>query len=57
MYKKFDTLLKEVDEEYKTTIINFAKDKVIMFIMARIMEKKQFERNKVALFLCYAIHS
>ena len=24
MYEKFDTMLKEVDEEYRTTIINFA---------------------------------
>lgn len=25
MYEKFDTMQKEVDEEYRTTIINFAK--------------------------------
>ena len=25
MYEKFDTMLKEVDEEYRTTLINFAK--------------------------------
>jgi hypothetical protein len=37
MYEKFDTMLKEVDEEYRTTIINFAKYKV--------------EKNKVVLYL------
>ena len=25
MYEKFDTMLKEVDEEYRITIINFCK--------------------------------
>ena len=25
MYDKFDTMLKEIDEEYRTTLINFAK--------------------------------
>lgn len=37
MYEKFDTMLKEVDEEYRTTIINFAKYKLVMFVMAKIM--------------------
>ncbi len=51
MYEKFDTMLKEVDEEYRTTLINFAKYKLVMFTMAKIMEMKQVERNKVALYL------
>ena len=25
MYNRFDTMLKEVDEEYRATLINFAK--------------------------------
>ncbi len=25
MYERFDTMLKEADEEYRTTLINFAK--------------------------------
>lgn len=33
----FDELLKENDEEYRTTLINFAKYKVVMFAMAKIM--------------------
>ncbi len=51
MYDKFDTILKEIDEEYRTTLINFAKYKLVMFTMAEIMEKGQVDRNKVALYL------
>ena len=51
MYEKFDTMLKEVDEEYRNTLINFAKYKMVMFIMAKIMEMETTEQNKVALYL------
>lgn len=51
MYEKFDTMLKEVDEEYRTTLINFVKYKLVMFTMAKIMEMERTERNKVALYL------
>ena len=51
MYEKFDTMLKEVDEEYRNTLINFAKYKLVMFTMAKIMEIEQAGRNKVALYL------
>ena len=51
MYEKFDTMLKEVDEEQTTTLINFAKYKLVMFTMAKIMEMEQIQRNKVILFL------
>lgn len=51
MYGKFDTMLKEIDEEYRTTLINFAKYKLVMFTMAKIMEMQEVERNKVALYL------
>ncbi len=51
MYKKFDTMLKEVDKEYRTTLINFAKYKLVMFTMAKIMEMEQTERNKITLYL------
>ncbi len=44
-------MLKEVDEEYRTTLINFAKYKLVMFTMAKIMEMEQGKRNKVALYL------
>ena len=51
MYDKFDTMLKEIDEEYRTTLINFAKYKIVMFTMAKIMEMEITERNKIALYL------
>ncbi len=51
MHKKFDTMLKEVDEEYRTTLINFAKYKLVMFTMAKIMEITKEEQNQVALYL------
>ena len=50
-YEKFDALLKEVDEEYRTTLINFAKYKLVMFTMAKIMYMKKVEKNQVALYL------
>ena len=50
-YKKFDSLLKSIDEEYRTTIINFGKYKLVMFAMAKIMEMETTEQNKVALYL------
>lgn len=55
MYEKFDTMLKEVDEEYRTTLINFAKYKLVMFTMAKIMEMEQIQRNKVILFLLNSV--
>ena len=49
------TRLKEIDEEYRTTLINFAKYKLVMFAMAKIMEMDSFEQNKVALYLFNSI--
>ena len=51
IYKKFDIMLKEVDEEYRTKLINFAKYKLVMFAMAKLMEMETTEQNKVALYL------
>ena len=42
---------KEVDEEYRTTLINFGKYKIVMFAMAKLMEMETTEQNKVALYL------
>ena len=50
-YDKFDTMLKEVDEEYRTTLINFAKYKLVMFAMAKLIEMEITEQNKGALYL------
>lgn len=44
-YKKFDSLLKSIDEEYRATIINFGKYKLVMFSMAKIMEMETTEQN------------
>lgn len=50
-YEKFDSMLKDIDEEYRTTLINFAKYKLVMFAMAKLMEMEEIERNKIALYL------
>ena len=52
-YEKFDAMLKEVDEEYRTTLINFGQSKyfIINFAMAKFMELEQTDINKVALYL------
>lgn len=50
-YEKFDTMLKDIDEAYRTTLINFAKYKLVMFAMAKLMEMETTEQNKVALYL------
>ena len=50
-YEKFDKMLKEVDEEYRTTLINFAKYKIVIFAMAKLMEMEITEQNKVAMYL------
>ncbi|MCI9421041.1 MAG: hypothetical protein HFG32_13780 [Eubacterium sp.] len=58
MYEKFDTMLKEIDEEYRTTLINFGQSKyfIINFTMAKIMEMEQTERNKITLYLFNSIN-
>ena len=50
-YEKFNTMLKAVDEEYRTTLINFAKYKLVMFAMAKLMKMESTEQNNVALYL------
>ena len=44
-------MLKEIDEEYRTTLINFSKYKLVMFAMAKLMEMDTTEQNKVPLYL------
>lgn len=51
MYARFDNMLKEIDDEYRTTLINFAKYHLIMFAMAKIMEMTKEEQNQTALYL------
>ena len=50
-FEKFDSMLKDIDEEYKTTLINFGKYKLVMFVMAKLMEMETTEQNEVALYL------
>ena len=50
-YEKFDTMLKDIDEEYRTILINFGKYKLVMFAMAKFMEMETTDQNKVALYL------
>ena len=54
-YEKFDNMLKSIDEEYRTTLINFEKYKLVMFAMAKLMEMATTEQNKVALYLFNSI--
>ena len=51
MYKLFDKLLKEIDTEYRTTLVNFANYPYIIFAIAKIMEMTKEEQNQVALYL------
>ena len=50
-YEKFDSMLKSIDEEDRTTIINFGKYKLVMFAMTKLMEMETTAQNKVALYL------
>ena len=56
MYEKFDVILKEVDEEYRNTLINFAKYKLVMFTIAKIIEMTKEEQNQVFLYLFNSIN-
>ena len=51
MLDKFDNRLKEIDEEYRTSIVDFSKYKLVMLTMVKITELAVAEQNKVALFL------
>ena len=50
-YNKFDTMLKSIDEEYRTTNINMAKYFTVIFAEAKIMETPAEYQNQVALYL------
>lgn len=44
-------MLSEIDEEYRTTILNFRKYYNVTFAMGKIMEITKEEQNQVALYL------
>ena len=50
-YERFDSMLKDIDKEYRTTLINFGKYKLVMYAMAKLMEMETTVQNKVALYL------
>ena len=54
-YEKFDNMLKSIDEEYRTTLINFGKYELVMFAVAKLMEMEITEQNKIALYLFNSI--
>ena len=55
-YEKFDSMLKDIDEEYRTTLINFGKYKLVMLAMAKLIEMEVTEQNKVTLYLFNTIN-
>ncbi len=50
-YEKFDSMLKSIDEEYRTTNINMAKYFTVMFAEAKLMESPVEQQNQLALYL------
>ena len=48
---KFDSMLKDIDEEYRTTLIDFSKYKLVMLAMSKLIEMDTIEQNKIALYL------
>ena len=54
-YEKFDSMLKSIDEEYRTTHINMAKYFTVMFAEAKLMESPVEQQNQVALYLFNSI--
>ena len=51
LYERYNKRLKEIDEYYRTTLVNFSSNSILMFKMAKIMELPEEERKKVALYL------
>lgn len=56
MYKQFDSLLKEINIEYRTTTVNFVNYPYTIFVSSKIMEMNSAQQNKVALYLFNSIN-
>ena len=54
-YDKFDSMLKDTDEEYRTTLIDFSKYKLVMFAMDKIMEMEKTDNNNDELYIFNSI--
>lgn len=50
-----DKRLREIDEEYRITIVNFSKYNLVMYTMTKIVELESEKQNKVALVLFNSI--
>lgn len=50
-----DKRLKQINEEYRTSIVDFSKYKLVMLTKAKIMELGVEEQSKVALVLFNSI--
>ena len=44
-YEKFDSILKDIDEEYRTTLINLSRYKLVMFAWLNLW--KWIQQNKI----------
>ena len=51
LYEYFDSKLKELDEEYRTTVINFNKYKNVTYGTSKIMELSKQEQNQIIFYL------
>ena len=50
-YEKFDSMLKDIDEEYRTTLINFGKYKLVILQWLNLCRWKR--QNKIKLhYIC-----
>ena len=47
-FEQYDKMLKVIDEEYRTTLLNFRK---LNFTMAKLIEMTKEQQNQVALYL------
>lgn len=50
--KKADSRLREIDEEYRTTIVNMAKYGTALYTTAMITELSQEDQNQITMYLC-----
>lgn len=47
----FDNKLKEIDEEYRTSYVNMSKYKIVMYVMAKMMEMDKEKQNQMMMHL------
>lgn len=52
MLKTADTRLREIAEEYRTTIVNMAKYGTVLLTTAMITELAPEEQNQIMMYIC-----